>query len=1131
MCIKRRRQLQISLISTFLSLLIGHPAQAADQSSSLDYIKLDRAERQAFSSSTGLTLAQADTSGGSASAAGDEVEEVYVVGIRKSLEDSITAKRNAEQILDAISAEDIGELPDLNVAEAIQRITGVQINRNDAGDGSNFQVRGLSQNRVEINGRSLVSDDANERTNAFDSISSALFKGIEVIKSPTADTTEGALGATIRLKTFKPLEFKKDFTLSASGQFIKHSNDDEGGLVNGLVSKRWSTSTLGEVGMLVNFSYDERDATTEAWQTNWQAPAKRNNYFCSPGVGGPNGTTNCTIGDSNTVATGTIIRANGTVDQNVVYPYAQVRDPAEERERDPILDYMVYHPSAIVYERKPFQNEKIGLDVSFQIAPTDSMEFYLQLNRNDFDQIRPQTKIVIPSGGGGNGTRMQDDFIIQEFTRPATGNEYRFVPGAGTAVENGVTGGYQLATGDITRGVMLRQIYDEEGARFANNNQNKEQVQEVIALGFDYQATGWNISADINVSSTESDTDAINLNMNFLTPPVRSTVFDFTNTSFDLPVTGMFDPASPYNFSTGTCDLAAGATAPCGIDYFDINDFQFGGFNGPIINQDIDETEIKVDVDWDFDKFGITTLEFGTRFTEGSFERTSANVKRLNQPSGNMNIIHNIDPVFAGLRQFAAMEALEPGFISNGLAPTPVFLEDHTASPVQPRQWLTPIFGAQYDMWFNRLAGGAAFYRKNRGGDFIIDETSSALYAKMNFESELFGFPFTGNAGIRAVQYEYEGDGFKQADPTLGEGDPTIEQEVVALDGVTHTITDTNYVPIASEREISKVLPSFNINFAISDDMLVRAAIAKVISMPNPKDFAPVAPDINATTGAIITGSIGNPDLDPYEADQLDLSYEWYLSSVSSFTAGLFFKDIKNFIVNQAKLDTVANPDCDTTGTPPLGFACSNPENSDADPNNDIGPRRLRRLKQPINAGGATVQGLELAYRTVFDMLPGWASGFGLEANYTFTDSDQDEGINEITGEDLQVKNLSESAYNFTLFYENYGFSFRAAYNFREESFRDLGTVQPDRGELFELTEQEGIEVFDLYSNVLPSFNKERGQLDISMKYRLFDRYTIFLQANNVTKEVSERYIGVEQMRSRYLDVGASYRIGIKGKL
>ena len=90
-------------------------------------------------------------------AADSPVEEIVITGVKQSIQDAASIKRKASQIMDVISAEDIGQLPDNNIAEAMQRVTGVQISRGDTGEGDGFQVRGLSENRVEVNGRSMSS--------------------------------------------------------------------------------------------------------------------------------------------------------------------------------------------------------------------------------------------------------------------------------------------------------------------------------------------------------------------------------------------------------------------------------------------------------------------------------------------------------------------------------------------------------------------------------------------------------------------------------------------------------------------------------------------------------------------------------------------------------------------------------------------------------------------------------------------------------------------------------------------------------------------------------------------------------------------------------------------------------------
>ena len=126
------------------------------------------------------------------------LEEVVVTGIRASLEAAADLKRNDARVMDAIVAEDIGKLPDNNVAEALQRVTGVSINRS-FGVGNEVSIRGSASNRVEINGRSTLGESRNGVS--FDDVPSAFLSALEVIKSPTPEMIEGALGGTINMKT------------------------------------------------------------------------------------------------------------------------------------------------------------------------------------------------------------------------------------------------------------------------------------------------------------------------------------------------------------------------------------------------------------------------------------------------------------------------------------------------------------------------------------------------------------------------------------------------------------------------------------------------------------------------------------------------------------------------------------------------------------------------------------------------------------------------------------------------------------------------------------------------------------------------------------------------------------------
>jgi TonB-dependent receptor len=200
-----------------------------------------------------------------ATAAGNQGGDIVVTGLRGSIARALDAKRNASSIIDVVNAEDIGKLPDQNVAEAIGRVTGVNISRKD-GEGSGFTVRGLSLNRVEINGRSFVGP-TQDATPALETINPEIFAGIEVAKSPSADQVEGAIGATINLKTRRPLDVSRNIYSGRIQGLYADMIGKAGVKASGLISLQNDAGTLGVlVGAAYGRIYSEDEGvTTNGW--------------------------------------------------------------------------------------------------------------------------------------------------------------------------------------------------------------------------------------------------------------------------------------------------------------------------------------------------------------------------------------------------------------------------------------------------------------------------------------------------------------------------------------------------------------------------------------------------------------------------------------------------------------------------------------------------------------------------------------------------------------------------------------------------------------------------------------------------------------------------------------------------
>lgn len=185
-----------------------------------------------------------------------EVDAIVVTGIRASLKSAIETKRQSSNFVDAIVAEDIADFPDLNLGEALQRISGVTINR-VAGEGQRITVRGLAPEftRITLNGITVMSGNSGREVD-FDAFASELFSAALVHKTPTADMAEGALAATVDLRTPRPLDLGDRLTVSAQGSYndLSQFTDPRGSIV---ASKTFADGTLG---VLASASYSRRRA-------------------------------------------------------------------------------------------------------------------------------------------------------------------------------------------------------------------------------------------------------------------------------------------------------------------------------------------------------------------------------------------------------------------------------------------------------------------------------------------------------------------------------------------------------------------------------------------------------------------------------------------------------------------------------------------------------------------------------------------------------------------------------------------------------------------------------------------------------------------------------------------------------
>ncbi|WP_245654142.1 TonB-dependent receptor [Novosphingobium rosa] len=292
-------------------------------------------------------------SGGQAAPAtgpGSEAEGIVVTGVRASLQSAQAIKRNSDQIVDSIVAEDIGKLPDRNVAEALQRISGIQIQR-QYGEGSSVAIRGLTQVRTELNGRDIftASGGGGEGTSppgtlSLEDVPSELLAGIDVYKNPASDLVEDQLSGTINFRTRKPFDFngfKISGSVSGTHSDLVKKTEPSASL---MVSDRWNTG-IGEIGVLVSASYQHT-----AFRQDTISTEPFNTLDTSVGAGGA----------PNTPADYAAAQTLGRLGQTTT----------------------LAHGTGIgeVYgDRRRF-----GIDASVQWRPSPTLEFTAEVFRNDY---------------------------------------------------------------------------------------------------------------------------------------------------------------------------------------------------------------------------------------------------------------------------------------------------------------------------------------------------------------------------------------------------------------------------------------------------------------------------------------------------------------------------------------------------------------------------------------------------------------------------------------------------------------------------------------------------------------------------------------------------------------------------
>lgn len=939
------------------------------------------------------------------------LQTVTITGIRGSLKQSLDVKRAANQVVDAVSAEDVGKFPDSNVAESLQRITGVSIDRS-GGEGQFITVRGLGPefNTVLLNGRTIATDNPG-REFSFDVLSSDIIQRAEVYKTSTADRQSGGIGSVVNIVTARPLDRPgTNFTVSAAGEYdtLREKTSPEATAV-----ASWSNPE-GTFGLLVGGSYSDRKAQEDSSFTN--GFADRTGAPVIPFPVTSTGLTDIDDGDPG---------ANGPTD--AIQPLAAGRVQQQ-----------------VVHSRDIQDRERLTLNGAAQFSPTDRLTLTVDGLYSEFDIQSFATQFSGFFSPPFINPVVDENGTVVSFSRP--GQDFN-------AANPGIAGAIGLSQND---NVITSNNREAETYMFGGN--------------LEWEATD-SLSFEFDVSQSRATRDGTN----------------------PFVVIGALAPTAPL-IELPNDDGISTITNLSGLTDPSIQRLHFVNVNRVKVEDDV--LEFRASGKWNVDRGPLEAIGFGGSYTDR--EKTQDQFDNFSPTQGgdvfcaycgynvalqNPGILSPFS--FGGFLSDASGSESVPGEIL-GFSFADAFAElNDTANITDPaRNGLTGAARAanDADLIARRDAAGNSifgFYTPefNPGASFGVQEEITSFFVNTEWAGDFGGdLPWSANVGFRIAQTDLVSSGFDQPVIQFRES-PGDTQLLVDFGPITPASVSNDYV---------NFLPSANLKFEPTEDTVIRFGYSKTVTRPTL-----TALGVNNTFGgrsnAPVSGG-GNPNLEAFESDNWDAAFEWYIDDVSFIGASAFYKEFSNFLEAQ----TLPVPR-------DIVFPAGNGGRVvDETVSVNFQDTRTR------NGESGSITGVELAAQKTFDNLPGFWSGLGAAANYTYVTSNIDRDPNS-GASDCDYNGLSPHTFNISGFYEKNGIQARLAYNYRDEF------------------------LFQCFSNFSEPRERESfGQVDFTAAYDVNDYFQVFFEGINITDEDTRDFSRFRNRFLTYSDTGSRYKLGVR---
>ncbi|WP_235510604.1 TonB-dependent receptor [Tsuneonella troitsensis] len=1006
---------------------------------------------------------------------------IVITGYRASLQSAQNIKENADTFVDVITAEDIGALPDRSVAEALQRVPGVNIGRFEktsdpdrfSVEGTGVIIRGLPFVRSELNGRDIFSATGG-RELSFNDVSPELLGRVEVFKNVTADMIDGGISGTVNLVTRKPLDSPgPKLAGSIEGSYGDLAKKWTGGF--SILGSNTFETDGGTVGVQLGYSRSKLTTRTDATQLTdpcyraptLDGPCIRVSPTTSAGVGAP------TFDESNFPPANTVVAPKG----------AGVRTTELERDREAWSAVLQYED------------------------PTGDFQMTAEWLRSDTTFFTDEYAIL---------ALVNDDLL---FPVPRAGSTWQFD-------ENGIfqSGVLTQRPGDAYANPFGRGGIGMESLRFQRGTEGttedfsfdaKWQATDRLRFNFEAQRITSDLSRDSIIGAMNTWAD-VSIDVTGKTPQIE--FLAPSGSPADYFTSGDY---TYYWFLLDAIEQNDAKLDSLRFDAeYDISDTGF--FKTARIGGRWADRE-RTTRNTNFSTWGNLSAPWAGR---AGCAPWNAGPNCPFVPGRFYTGLPGQENAIAGgayTDEFPNYSQIRNPFAENfqrGNAPTPLpggaawffggddFLGEYLSGESKRQaqeinifsQTPNPFFGVQ-DRSFQQIDGTVVPCDPYCPPEVSsVGEVTKAAYARVDFGTEFgSGWKLDGNFGVRYIETKVRtggligfpngfffdtgpagnNDGIVQVNEIVGQCNQTPPGQTLpgycSLSPARQQEFANGFTGefLVDDRDIvfDHWLPSFNAKLDVGGGLLFRAAVSKGISRPDLQLFTAgggIGDNTNdlRQEGTLETGPLfqlftGNRNVRPVVSWNYDFGVEWYFDAVGSITAAFFLKDIKGIVSNGIDLVEYTSPG---------------------------GTSLEVEVNGPINSQGGTLKGVELAYQQTYDFLPGILSGFGSQLTYTYVDggafgNTQVGGAARTTFAELQpLAGISKHTVNAVLFYEKGPLSARAAYNWRSD---------------FLITPRDDIFPFS------PIWQESGGQLDASIFYTVNDNLKVGVQGVNLLDQVT----------------------------